>query len=470
MIYKLPREFVLYSEFDSVENKNDILRPYNENNYKTGRKTGEQIQDFLEQYVKIRKSIQEININTEEEQEIIEQQWLLKQEREFRKNQKELNLLTIHNAFKKTIENQKEKINAVISEEQRRLQQEKQIILEELEKKEKKKLEKQKKEEEQKRYEEKKKQEEEKKLALEEQERQRKKNYFDGFTNFEKINNEFLSYKLNIKKIKSDVKEVINQDKEKKKIAFSLKRKINPNFGQLTDSFKQLERVQQEIKRYIEESRNDELIYRWTLNFVSKALIQQAEVEVTVKISAVLPLARLAYFLINNFPEMENYLTSRFVKKCPMIIGFNCLIDTEEGRLNMGWKRKESLWEDDVKYDERVSGIFSLWSTMTRLVEFKQVEFFSFKSSWKFIARLLNTDVEKLRNIHLAILGSWWETTAEYFLKIYQRQGRKLIEVMIKDWLILFTKRDFPSATRLSLMTDDWMKTQNFNSIEEMKP
>jgi len=288
-------------------------------------------------------------------------------------------------------------------------------------------------------------------------------------TNFASIEKLFLKYKQDIADIKQNVVQKLQESPDVKKHANQLKRKINPKFGQLSNSFSQLKKITDEVVQYIQMAQGNELAYKWIMNFVAKAIIDQAETEVIVKPTAALPLARLSYQLLLTFPEFEYYLTARFVKKCPYIIGYSCTIETEEGRLRMGYKRKDNQWEDPVKYDERVSGICTVWSVMTRLTEFPQHPKYSFEASWSFLARLLNTDKKLLTNTHFAVTANWWDGAANNFLPKYGKQSQKLLSSVIQDWPLSVSDKKFPAAARLLILGEDWMNHNKIESLKEME-
>ncbi|KAK6454437.1 GLE1-like protein-domain-containing protein [Scheffersomyces xylosifermentans] len=307
--------------------------------------------------------------------------------------------------------------------------------------------------------------EEEEKRQLEQQNSMKAK----AWTNFKTVETEFLGYKKAIVDIKENIVEALNADKELKKHVNQLKRKINPKFGQLSNSFQQLERIKQEVIELVNASKPNDLAYKWILNFIAKAVVDQAETEVIVKPTAALPLAHLAYTLLYTFPEFEYFLTARFVKKCPFIIGYTCAIDSEEGCSRMGWKRRDNKWEDDAKYDERVSGICTVWSTMTRLQDYPQLPMYSFEASWKFLSRLLNTDIKLITNAHFSLGGNWWEACARDFLSKYGRQSYKLLQALAFTWPAALSDRKYPAAARLLILGEDWLQNNNMNSLKEME-
>lgn len=301
-----------------------------------------------------------------------------------------------------------------------------------------------------------------------------------GVTNFLLIEQQFTQNQQQIAEIKTNVVEKLKQtDPQLRKAVSALKRKINPKFGQLSNSFLQLTRITQEVIALIQESRGaqNELVFSWILNYVAKAIVLQAETEVTVKLSAALPLARLSRSILATFgQEFGSFLKARIIKKCPFVIGYTCAIDSEQGRKRMGWRRSEAgAWEDDVKYDERVAGVCTVWAVMTRLGATDALtaaavadDFFCMRASWSFAARVANTDRQLLTNAHFVCLGNWWEACCVQIVQQFQRQGQKLCRVVAFDLTASVADMKLPGAARLLILGEDFQNGK-IEQIKEME-
>lgn len=295
--------------------------------------------------------------------------------------------------------------------------------------------------------------------------------YTTNFTNIEKT---FMRYKEQIATIKREIVEPVKKlDKEQKNLVARHKRKINPKFGQLTNSNQQLQSVANELQNLIQQTASNTLIYKWILNFTAKAIVHQAENEVRVKPESALPLAKLALYLIQTFPDLKPLLMARFVKKCPFVIGFTCSIETEQGRTNMGWKRNsDDKWELSTSYDERISGMMTLFAVITRLDTMVpgQANPWSFEYSWMLVARICNTPLNLLTNVHFVALGAWWDATAHQFLQKYGNQGAKLLRLLGDQLTSAVADRKYVGAARLRILMEDWVSTNNITAFQEMDP
>ncbi|AMD20995.1 HEL286Cp [Eremothecium sinecaudum] len=281
-------------------------------------------------------------------------------------------------------------------------------------------------------------------------------------TSFAAVEAAFLENKKRIESIKHDIVGAVSKDGNLKKLLGAQKRKINPKFGQLTNSTKQLHLILGEMFKLIDEVKQNELAYQWILNFISKAIVSQAETEVRVKPESAVPLATLTLHLLMRYVELKEFFLARLIKKCPFIIGFSCNIDTEEGRIRMGWKRSgDNKWEDDTSYEERIGGIMTIFAVITRLplpAEFINLRQhpLSLSYSWQILARVANKQPESLTNTHFILLGCWWDAAAAQFLQYYGSQGGKLLKLIASDLTAKVAAKRFVGAARLRILLEEW--------------
>lgn len=297
-----------------------------------------------------------------------------------------------------------------------------------------------------------------------------------GITNYLEVEKQFLHYKELIQKIKSDIVLKVKSDLSTKNAILKHKRKINPKFGQLTNSLSQLSRISNEVITLINETKPNELAFKWIMNFVAKAIVAQSETEVRAHASSSLPLGKLALNLMVEFPELKEFLIARFVKKCPFVIGYTCAIDTEEGRLRMGWKRHDgSKWEDEVSYDERMAGMMTVYSVLTRLPldakYYNNLEHpLPISNGWIMLARIVNQPNNLLTNAHFMVISSWWEASAFEFTQVYGKQGVKMLNLLWTSWIQSVEDKKLSAAKTLQTIGEDWSQTGKINKFDEMEP
>lgn len=306
--------------------------------------------------------------------------------------------------------------------------------------------------------------EKQRKLQEEKEQADKKK----GFTVASEVELTVQKYRTTILEIKTNIVQKVASDPQLKKDIGVVRRKINVKFGQLSNSKSQVFQICQEVVALVQPLQLNQLAYDWILNFISKAVVAQAEAEVTVKPSAALPLAHLALYLLDHLQGLDYFLCARFVKKCCFVVGYTGNINTEEGRVRMGWKRLDEKWEDEVKYEERVGGIFTVWAVLSNLNTAEDHLFFSMASQWRFLARFLNTDTALITNVHYVIASNWWEASAEKFSMHYKRQAQKMFQLLVGPWPAFGKQKSFPAATRLQLLGED-VAQGRWNSLKPME-
>lgn len=137
------------------------------------------------------------------------------------------------------------------------------------------------------------------------------------------------SLAIAFQEIKASVLPVVSQNPTYRKACYTAKRAITPKIGQLTASSS----VTLHIIEHLHETLNGlrppagqptvTQPYTWTLNHLAKALVKQAETEVTAKLSTAYPLGRVVIGLLaRGHTELGEVLMARFVKKCFWITGW----------------------------------------------------------------------------------------------------------------------------------------------------
>ncbi|QLL34804.1 hypothetical protein HG536_0H01790 [Torulaspora globosa] len=285
-------------------------------------------------------------------------------------------------------------------------------------------------------------------------------------SDFGLIEQKFRRYKEKIVSIKRNIIEPVKKaDPALKTLLSRHKRKVNPKFGQLTNSNAQLQNIQRELCTLVDQTKDNQLAFLWILNFIAKAMVRQAETEVRVKPESALPLGKLAVNLMVQYPELKELLMARFVKKCPFVIGYTCSIDSESGRQDMGWKRKaDDKWEEDTFYDERMGGMITLFAVITRLPLPQehintQSHPMPISNSWHMIARIANTPRNLLTNSHFVVLGFWWDAAASEFIEAYGNQGNKLLQLIGENLTASVAERKYVGAARLRILLEEWHTT-----------
>lgn len=294
-----------------------------------------------------------------------------------------------------------------------------------------------------------------------------------SYSNWTDVNTQFAKYKKIIANVKSQIVVPVSENPQMKKNCFQAKRLVRTKLGQLTDSNQQLQKVFIDVVKIIDQfQRANQTLFHWILNCFSKLLVAQAEIETISNVETATPLARLAVMLMDKYEALKELLLARFVKKCPLVIGYTCTIDTEGGRERMGWKRKEGKYEDPNTYSERLSGICAVWVAMTISTGFDfggRPHPYPVSNLWTFFARLANTPKDLITDVHYSVVGISWDISSQAIAEEFGRQGSKLLKLLSTEWVIVGKERKYPAALRVLLQGEEWMSSGKLKSLKPME-
>lgn len=270
---------------------------------------------------------------------------------------------------------------------------------------------------------------------------------------------EFETNKKRINEIEETIKNPVENSADLKHV-YAQRRLINPTFGQLTNSRRQLIELTTKVIGYINQTKVQPLAYQWILNFTAKALCKQAELECRVKPEMAIPLAEMAHLLNVQFPELiPNFLIPRLIKKCPVIIGY-----MSNDKKEMGFKVKDPQNpEMKAVYLERMDGLLAFYSMLCKTQNTNNI---SLDLIWKMISRWANRNIKSLDgDLVFGSLVSVLECCGNEFDQRYGKQANKLINI----FLVGDFKKEYSSLVnwkRLMIMVEDKMASGRYKSFQ----
>ncbi|XBW36222.1 hypothetical protein QEN19_001803 [Hanseniaspora menglaensis] len=272
---------------------------------------------------------------------------------------------------------------------------------------------------------------------------------------FERVEQEFNENQKRIEEIKATIKEPVLKNTDLKKLLNKHKRLINPKFGQLTNSRRQLMEISVKINELVAQTKSDPLAYSWILNFIAKSLAHQAELECRVKPEMAAPLAELAHVINSQFPELlPQFLLPRLIKKCPLIIGF-----ISDDKKQMGFKIKQNEKKD--VYVERMDGILAFYSMLCKMPNKNNI---FIHSIWKMMTRWANMDLSKIDgDLVLGLVVTTLECCGNELYIKFARQIEKLVSIFLQGDF----EKHFASLVnwkRLSIVVEDRNTSGKFKS------
>jgi len=200
-----------------------------------------------------------------------------------------------------------------------------------------------------------------------------------------------------------------------KKLWNAQRRKITPKVGQLTDDPREIARITEELKGIVAPipnipSADQQNLHHALLSSISKAVLSQAETEVTAHKAAARPLAQVIIALIAAYPLLGEIFWARMIGSIGVwaVGGIEpSLIEVDDAtgeRHELDGKEKLRRWgmrhdEPTDAYVSRVAGVLRLYFEMlfveTDGANFGNVQLqpqFRPARLWAYLAQLINHD------------------------------------------------------------------------------
>ena len=132
------------------------------------------------------------------------------------------------------------------------------------------------------------------------------------------IATEWQTYGDLLAKFKRDIADKIAATPELKKFTFMhIKRQITPKFGQIVNSQSSIDIKVRDIDNVLKKALSvQQSMYLWSLNYIAKAAVSQAETEASATLSVSYALAHVIINLTLLHPQLHGYIMARLRKKC----------------------------------------------------------------------------------------------------------------------------------------------------------
>ncbi|BGP02878.1 hypothetical protein RTG_03000 [Rhodotorula toruloides ATCC 204091] len=292
---------------------------------------------------------------------------------------------------------------------------------------------------------------------------------------------EFERWTAKMTHIKQSVLPVVSQNPDWRKSCFQAKRAITPKIGQLTSSAEAISRIIGQLDELLTSLRppaGPAEPYTWTLNHLSKALVKQAETEVTAKLGTAYPLGRVVVGLLaRGHTELGDVLMARLVKKCFWITAY--WPPKQPGQSDESYQKTlghapPTSSETLVQYGERMSGLVALYASILQTSPLDPPQgpcppdrlanippHFRPAAGWRWLVLMLRPPLIGLEPTPL-LLVTFLEIAGEGLLEIYGRQLAKYLEVLLREGMregkAGFSEKAKSSTVRLLLWLEDWEK------------
>ncbi|GJN93082.1 hypothetical protein Rhopal_006127-T1 [Rhodotorula paludigena] len=297
---------------------------------------------------------------------------------------------------------------------------------------------------------------------------------------------EFERWTAKMQHIKQAVLPVVSQNPAWRKACFQAKRSITPKIGQLTSSAEAISRIITQLDELLSSLRAPPPAgpgapepYTWTLNHLAKALVKQAETEVTAKLGTAYPLGRVVVGLLaRGHTELGDVLMARLVKKCFWLTGHwpqKQPGQTDEAHQKTLGHAPPTSSETLVQYAERMSGLVALYAAILQTSPLDPPQgpcppsalanippHFRPAAGWRWLVLVLRAPLVALEPTPL-LLVTFFEIAGEALVEVYGRQFAKFLEVLLREGVregkAGFSDKAKSSTVRLLLWLEEWEKT-----------
>ncbi|KAK4702959.1 nucleoporin GLE1, partial [Phenoliferia sp. Uapishka_3] len=285
--------------------------------------------------------------------------------------------------------------------------------------------------------------------------------------------------------IKTIVLPIVSQNPLYRKACYAAKRAITPKIGQLTSSSSATSLIIERLDETLNSMRPpvgqeaQSQPYIWTLNHLSKALVKQAETEITAKLGTAYPLGRVVIGLLaRGHTELGDVLMARLVKKCFWITGWwppkRADQTAEEHEKTLGHAPRDQN-EAISAYALRMSGLVALYASILQTSPLLPPQgpcplnalsnippHFRPSAGWRWLVLILRPPLVTLEPTPL-LLVTFLEIAGETMGEVYGRQWWKFLEVMLREGVregkAGFAEKAKSGTMRVLLWLEEWEKT-----------
>ena len=197
----------------------------------------------------------------------------------------------------------------------------------------------------------------------------------------------------------------VKANKPLKSVWSALRRQITPKIGQLTNDARSINLISQQLRTLLQPNPpHPPEVYIPTLSSLAKAILLQAETEVTAKKESAIPLAAVAKNLLGSLPHFSEILFAKLVQR----VGgwaIPCSVPSEDvdgipfNRRDLekahGYRfSEEGVRETQSDYIQRVSGIMRVYFHVV-VGEHDQplMKMWQLSRYWAYFARMLGGNV-----------------------------------------------------------------------------
>ncbi|KAJ7274167.1 GLE1-like protein-domain-containing protein [Mycena rebaudengoi] len=225
------------------------------------------------------------------------------------------------------------------------------------------------------------------------------------------------------------------------------RRKITPKIGQLTNDSKAIREITDFIhdKIIMPPQRHPPILYTGLLSSLAKTILLQAETEVTAEKKSAIPLAQVAFTLLDRLETFPDIFFAKLVQRCggwpiPVVIPTTDYDgrkwNGEEERTKvMGYRKtveEGDAREGVVEYTNRVAGLMRLYFHILKLPPQRRPlhAMFQLPRYWTWFARLMGEPGLLETSVAAQLIYTALDVLGSHALEVWGNQWVKMLELV----------------------------------------
>ncbi|KAJ7716807.1 GLE1-like protein-domain-containing protein [Mycena maculata] len=260
--------------------------------------------------------------------------------------------------------------------------------------------------------------------------------------------------------LKTNTMMPIKSNKANKSAWGEQRRKINPKIGQLTNDPRAIREITDFIhdKIIMPQQRHPPMLYTGLLSSLGKIILLQAETEVTAEKKAAVPLAQVAFTLLDRLETFPDIFFAKLVQRCggwpiPCAVPKTDFdgrpwADEEERAKMMGYRRsveQQGAREPIVEYMTRVAGDMRLYFHILRIPPQARPmhPMFQFPRCWTWFARIMGDYALLETPVAAQLIYTALDVLGSHALEVWGQQWVKMLELVYQGATVGFAEGRF---------------------------
>ncbi|CAG8767163.1 14910_t:CDS:2 [Gigaspora margarita] len=290
------------------------------------------------------------------------------------------------------------------------------------------------------------------------------------------VSDEILKQEELYRNMLKNIHDKFSKNPQLKSSTTEARKNITLGLNILTNGRAEIIKIASQFDAMLKSHKNNSDVYYFLINYIAKAVVKHAEVDVVSKESAAFPFAHLCVLISTQHTDFMEFLMTRLVKKCPYVLPRYYARQTnqslEEYKKQLSYKPNE----DEDAYVNRMCAIVALYCAIMQTIPLYSnlKNPYGIDNAWTYLARLMNLRPQKITP---SLLYICLKITASSLHRAYNHHALKLFSVVYKSYIqnppseVKSLLTSSPAAmSRLRTLLEDASKKGQFPAPEGQTP